>query len=103
MPHENSRYSLGDRVQILDLGKAGHVRTPAYVRGKFCTIDHDCGSFENPEDRAYGRVGLPRIPLYRVRLMQRDLWEDYAGPPEDTLVLEIYDHWLRPAASADQK
>jgi nitrile hydratase len=67
-----------------------------YVRAKVGTIDRLCGDFENPEDRAYGRVGGPRIPLYRVRLMQHDLWPDYEGPDQDSLVLEIYQHWLQP-------
>jgi nitrile hydratase subunit beta len=90
-------FAPGDRVRIVDLGKAGHVRTPVYVRDKVGVIDHYCGTFENPEERAYGRIGRPRIPLYRVRLMQRDLWPDYNGAEGDSLVLEIYDHWLRPA------
>jgi nitrile hydratase len=98
MPAEaNAAYAPGDRVRILDLDKGGHVRTPMYARNKVGVIDHYCGRFENPEERAYGRVGRARIPLYRVRLAQRDLWPDYAGAAGDTLVLEIYDHWLRPA------
>jgi nitrile hydratase len=90
-------FEPGDRVRILDLGKPGHVRTPVYVRNKVGVIDRCCGRFENPEERAYGRVGRERIPLYRVRLHQRDLWPDYDGNAGDTLVLEIYHHWLRPA------
>jgi nitrile hydratase len=90
-------YRLGEQVRIVDLGKPGHVRTPLYVRGKVGTIDRCCGQFENPENRAYGRVGRERIPLYRVRLRQRELWPDYDGADHDSLVLEIYDHWLRPA------
>ena len=90
-------YAPGDGVRIVDLGKPGHVRTPRYVRDKVGTIDYCCGRFENPENRAYGRVGHERIPLYRVRVMQRDLWPDYQGAANDSLVLEIYDHWLRPA------
>jgi nitrile hydratase len=88
--------AVGDRVEILDLGKPGHVRTPLYVRNKPGVIDHVCGTFENPEERAYGRVGRERIALYRVRFRQRDLWPDYAGPEQDSLVIEIYEHWLRP-------
>jgi nitrile hydratase beta subunit-like protein len=94
---EGPRFASGDRVRIVDLGKGGHVRTPLYVREKVGVIDHVCGEFENPEERAYGREGRARIPLYRVRLMQRDLWPDYAGAESDSLVLEIYHHWLRPA------
>jgi nitrile hydratase len=86
----------GARVRILDLGKGGHVRTPIYARDKIGTIDHYCGRFENPENRAYGRVGAERIPLYRVRLKQRDLWPGYEGANGDSLVLEIYEHWLQP-------
>jgi hypothetical protein len=90
-------YAPGARVQIVDLAKPGHVRTPIYARGKVGVIDYCCGSFENPENRAYGRVGRERIPLYRVRLKQRELWPDYEGAENDSLVLEIYHHWLRPA------
>lgn len=91
------RFERGDKVRIIDLDKPGHVRTPVYVRQKIGVIDHVCGDFENPEERAYGRIGRERIPLYRVRLMQRDLWEDYSGPENDSLVIEIYSHWLQPA------
>ena len=97
MPADAPTLGPGDRVRIIDLGKPGHVRTPVYARGKVGTVDHYCGEFENPEERAYGRVGRARIPLYRVRLMQRDVWPDYDGAETDSLVLEIYAHWLRPA------
>ena len=90
-------YRPGARVRIVDLDKGGHVRTPLYVREKLATIERYCGEFENPENRAYGRVGQERIRLYRVRLNQRDLWPDYEGPKDDTLEIEIYDHWLKPA------
>jgi nitrile hydratase subunit beta len=96
-PEPSSAYALGARVRIVDLKKAGHVRTPNYVREKIGTIDYFCGAFENPEERAYGRVGSGRIPLYRVRVMQRDLWPDYGGADNDSLLIEIYHHWLQPA------
>ena len=89
------RWASGSGSSISD--KPGHVRTPTYVRGKTGVIETCCGNFENPENRAYGRVGRERIPLYRVRLQQRDLWPDYQGSEKDLLVLEIYQHWLRPA------
>ena len=92
------KYEPGDRVHILDIGKPGHVRTPTYVRHKVGVIERYCGDFENPEDKAYGRWGGAPIALYRVRLMQSDLWPGYTGTPNDVLELEIYDHWLAPAA-----
>ncbi|MBI3992924.1 MAG: nitrile hydratase subunit beta, partial [Candidatus Lambdaproteobacteria bacterium] len=33
-------------------------------------------------------------PLYTVRFAQRDLWPDYGGQPHDTLVADIFEHWL---------
>ena len=90
-------YAPGDRVRIVDLGKPGHVRTPFYVREKTGAVERYCGAFDNPEERGYGRVGGDPVPLYRVQFNQRDLWPDYDGAERDTLVLEIYEHWLRPA------
>ena len=53
------------------------------------------GPFPNAEERAYGRDG-DREPLYRVRFRQRDLWPNYPGSARDTLVVDIYEHWLEP-------
>jgi nitrile hydratase len=57
----------------------GHVRTPFYVRGKRGIIERLCGHYANPEELAYARPGLPRLPLYRVRFRQRDVWGAYPG------------------------
>jgi nitrile hydratase len=95
-------FSSGEIVRIRDIGKAGHVRTPQYVRNKIGLIDSFVGLFENPEERAYGRIGREPIPLYRVRLKQNDLWPDYVGSDCDTLVLEIYDHWLESLPSLEK-
>lgn len=92
-------YEAGEIVRIRDIGKSGHVRTPQYVRNKVGLIDSYVGLFENPEERAYGRIGCDPIPLYRVRLKQNELWLDYEGSDCDTLVLEIYDHWLETVTS----
>lgn len=95
-------FTTGEIVRIRDIGKAGHVRTPQYVRNKVGFIDSYVGLFENPEERAYGRIGCEPIPLYRVRLRQQDLWPDYDGSDGDTLVLEIYDHWLENVTSLEE-
>jgi hypothetical protein len=94
----SSTFAVGDRVRIVDLGKPGHVRTPMYVREKIGVVTRYAGAFENAEERAYGRNGLARIPMYRVRLRQGDLWPDYDGAADDALELDIYAHWLKPAS-----
>jgi hypothetical protein len=92
-----SRFVPGERVTVDKRYPSGHCRTPFYIRGKSGIVERICGEFANPEDLAYGRGGLPRRPLYRVRFRQADLWSDYAGCDDDTVDVEIYEHWLKPA------
>jgi nitrile hydratase len=92
------RFHPGDRVRVLDIGQPGHVRIPFYVRRQVGVVERYCGAYPNPEDLAYGRRGLPPVDLYRVHFAQFALWPDYPGPPRDTLEIEVYDHWLAPAA-----
>lgn len=88
------RFRPSDRVTVRQDEASGHLRTPAYIRGVSGVVERLCGAFANPEDLANGRPGLPPRPLYRVRFLQRDVWPDYGGHPEDTLDVEIFEHWL---------
>lgn len=92
-----SRFRVGDTVAVREAYPLGHIRTPYYVRGKRGVVERICGEFANPEELAFGRDGLPKRPLYRVRFRQRQVWPDYAGMPEDTVDVEIFEHWLEPA------
>ncbi len=102
-PAAPARFAVGARVRVRRSEAPGHLRTPRYVRGRSGVIERLCGAFPNPEELAYNRPGLPAQPLYRVRFSQRDLWPDYAGPPADTIEVEIYQHWLEPALSSEDK
>ncbi|MEQ8321756.1 MAG: nitrile hydratase subunit beta [Rhodospirillales bacterium] len=90
------RYHPGDRVRVRDAYPPGHVRTPYFVRGHQGEVQEYAGSFPNPEELAYGRDGKPEIPLYRVCFRQSDVWDGYKGPTADTIVIDIYEHWLEP-------
>ena len=92
--HAGQRFQSGDYVRVLHLGKKGHVRIPHYVRGKSGKVVQYCGSYLNPEDLAIGKTGGCAIDLYRVSFAQRSLWPHDNLPEQDTLVIEIYDHWL---------
>ncbi len=94
----SARFKTGDVVRVRRAEPLGHVRTPWYIRGREGVIERFCGAYANPEELAYARSGTPRIPLYRVRFRQAEIWPDYAGGPADTLDVEIYQHWLEPAA-----
>ncbi len=101
MPPEVSvaRFCPGDAVTVLDLRKAGHIRTPDYILHKRGEVVQFCGFFLNPEDLSVGRTAGPVVPLYRVRFPMRELWPEYQRHLDDALFIEIYDHWLAPAAA----
>ena len=92
-----SNFKQGDSVRVMDSHPPGHRRTPYYIRGKVGEIERVCGEFPNPEELAYGFNGLPKKTLYRVRFRQKDVWSHYSGPTEDTVDVDIYEHWLLPA------
>jgi nitrile hydratase len=85
---------MSDRVMVRAMFPPGHVRTPAYLRGKIGTVERKLGPFANPEQRAYGHKGDAQT-LFRVRFRMGDIW-DTPENPEDTLDAEIYAHWLEP-------
>ena len=93
----SGNFQPGEKVRVVKTHPPGHRRTPYYVRGKVGEIERVCGAFANPEELAYGFDGLPRKMLYRVRFRQAEVWPDYTGPDADTVDVDIYEHWLRPA------
>jgi nitrile hydratase subunit beta len=93
----SARFQIGERVRVDQRFPKGHIRTPYYIRGKTGVIERICGAFRDPEALAYGKDGLPKQTLYRVRFPQADVWPDYVGQARDTIDVEIYEHWLERA------
>lgn len=90
------RFRPGNSVRVRFADPPGHIRTPWYIRGQAGVVERLCGAFGNPEELAYNRAAAPRQPLYRVRFRQSQVWPDYGGLPDDTLDVEIFQHWLEP-------
>ncbi len=88
------RFAAGDRVRISHRMTSAHHRVPAYAKGVAGEIERVCNAFGQPETLATGESGKPLQTLYRVRVQQTDIWDDYAGNPSDTLDIEIFEHWL---------
>lgn len=93
-------FGAGDAVRVRDDRPPGHVRTPAYLRGKPGRVAGVHGPFGNPETLAYGESGRPAQWLYMVEFRQADVWSDYGGPAADLLRADIYEHWLEPREAA---
>lgn len=86
-------FRSGDKVRVREDFPIGHFRTPVYIRGCEGEVMVYLGTFLNPETLAYNLQTKP-CALYKVRFNQRDVWQDYEGSSEDTIVLDIYEHWL---------
>ena len=92
------RFTPGTRVQVRaarpEQFAPMHLRTPHYVRGRPGTVQKVLGIFGNPETLAFGRKGEPRV-LYHVLFDQAPIWQE--GEQGDTLLIEIFEHWLEEA------
>ena len=89
-----ARFAVGDQVRVRRAAPPGHVRTPAFIRGRAGTVTKVIGCFANPEELAYGRPGTPEQPLYRVQFPQTELWPDYQGGVKDSAVVDVFESWL---------
>jgi len=86
-------HEAASTVRVSAMMPPGHVRTPAYLRGKRGTIERTLGPFNNPEQLAY-RQPADKLSVYRVRFTMAELWGFDAENPDDTLDAEIFAHWL---------
>ena len=90
-------FSVGEQVRVCGGDPPRSYPHTLLCRGKLGVVERICRQFRNPEELAYGRWEGPRETLYRVRFNQQALWPDYRGRPEDTVDIEIFEHWLEQA------
>lgn len=109
VPHEHSMHAMLLRHYLADNGVDPdrdveiRVYPPPDSVANMASGNLDgmlCGVYLNPEDLAVGNTAGPAVACYRVEFRQTDIWPDYDGPPHDTLVIEIYEHWMTDAAGA---
>lgn len=87
-------FEVGQSVLIKTGPAEDHCRTPSYLRGRRGRIIEVVGFYKNPSLLAFHKPGLPKLWLYRVKFDQPDIWGSYAGNPRDSVVADIYEHWL---------
>jgi nitrile hydratase subunit beta len=68
-------FAIGETVRIRNEFVSGHVRVPAYVRGKTGTIVYISAPAPFP-DAAGHNMQAAMEPTYDVRFRSRDLWPD---------------------------
>jgi hypothetical protein len=90
-------FAVGDVVHVADRAHTGHHRTPGYLKGKCGTVARVHATFTNPETRAYGADGQPRLRLYLVDFAQSDVWPTQANG-RDRIYADVFEDWLEPVS-----
>jgi nitrile hydratase beta subunit len=73
------RFKPGDRVRVKQDYVPGHVRMPAYIRGKTGVVVSETPAYPFPDAHAHG-VQAQDEPTYDVRFRSEDLWPGSAEP-----------------------
>jgi len=76
---ERPRLAIGDRVRVRPDHVPGHVRMPAYIRGKRGVVVGVSPAYPFPDAHAHG-VPADDEPTYDVRFRSTELWPDAAEP-----------------------
>lgn len=72
---------VGDKVQVKELFVGGHVRMPAYVRGKIGRIVGKSPLYPFPDAAAHG-LASPKQATFDVCFKANDLWSDCVDDAE---------------------
>ena len=72
---QRQAYRPGDLVQVRDDYVSGHVRMPAYIRGKRGVVVAVSPAYPFPDAHAHG-LDAEDEPTYDVRFRSFDLWAD---------------------------
>ena len=75
----HERFKLGDRVRVRDDYVPGHVRMPAYIRGKTGVVVDESPAYPFPDAHAHG-IQAQDDPTYDVRFRSADLWPSSSDP-----------------------
>ena len=71
------RFLAGDRVTVTTDHVPGHVRMPAYIRGKTGAVVSESPAYPFPDAHAHG-VAAADEPTYDVRFASAELWPSSA-------------------------
>ena len=75
------RFQPGARVRVKEEYVSGHVRMPAYIRGKTGVVVRESPPYPFPDAHAHG-VKAENEPTYDVRFRAEDLWPNAADPAD---------------------
>jgi nitrile hydratase beta subunit len=90
-------FAVGDRVRVRDEHVSGHVRLPAYIRGKVGVVVGVSPPYPFPDAHAHG-VAAQDEPTCDVRFKSGDLWPQAAD--EALVHVGVFQSYLDPEPEA---
>ncbi|HUB15609.1 MAG TPA: SH3-like domain-containing protein [Acetobacteraceae bacterium] len=75
LPTAPQSFAVGEIVRVKNEFVPGHVRAPAYIRGKTGVVVGISPSYPFPDAAGHG-MEAPTEPTYDIRFCARDLWPD---------------------------
>ena len=97
VPQTQARFTVGDRVRVLPVSPAGHVRAPKFCRGHVGTVLHRAPKFSFPDTSAHGGERR-KEHTYHVEFSAQALWPSEGGA-NDSVVVDLWDSYLEAASS----
>ncbi|NBQ09989.1 MAG: nitrile hydratase subunit beta [Betaproteobacteria bacterium] len=78
-PQDRAQFKPGDRVRVRSDYVSGHVRMPAYIRGKSGVVISVSPAYPFPDAHAHG-LSADDEPTYDVRFQAEELWPEASEP-----------------------
>lgn len=98
-PGADPQFDAGERVRVRNDHPAGHTRCPRYVRRATGEVDASHGNHVFPDANAHGEERAE--PLYTVAFEADELWGSDAETPDDTVHIDLWEPYLKPATEDD--
>ena len=95
-PQVTPRFSVGDRVRVLTISPAGHIRAPKFCRGHQGTVIHRAPRFRFPDTSAHDGERR-KEHTYHVEFASTDLWSD-ERVTNDSVIVDLWDSYLEAAS-----
>ena len=93
-----AQFKVGDRVSVIADSPKGHTRKARYVRGKTGVIEMAHGTFIYPDTAGNGGPESPEH-VYTVKFTNEELWGPEAAEPNGVVYFDVWEPYLRPAAT----
>lgn len=92
---DRQQFKVGDKVRVRMDYVPGHVRMPAYARGKTGVVVGISPAYPFPDAHAHG-VKSEDEPTYDVRFRAEELWPNSADPA--AVHIGVFESYLEPAS-----